>query len=303
MTRRILITGATGFVGGHLCRSLAARGDAITVVSRDAARARKQVPSASDAVSAGPDGTIAMGGVDAIVNLAGEPVAGRWTRAKREAIETSRIEGTRRLVRSIAKLDAASRPKVLVSASAIGLYGDRGEETLDESSPAGSDFLAKVCLGWEREAAAARELGVRVVPIRIGLVMGRDGGALQAMQPLFKAGLGGPLGSGQQWWPWIHIDDLIGLLLFALDRDDLDGPINATAPTPVRQREHARVLGAVLHRPAFLPALAFALRTMLGDFSVELLASRRVIPKRARELGYAFVYPELEPALASLYPR
>lgn len=303
MTRRILVTGATGFVGGHLCRSLAARGDSIAILSRDAARAKRQVPSASEVVTAGPDGTFSLDGANAIVHLAGEPVAGRWSNAKRDAIETSRIEGTRRVVRSIAKLEPGARPKVLVSASAIGLYGDRGEEILDESSRPGDDFLARVCLGWEREAREATPLGVRVVPLRIGLVMGREGGALHAMQPLFKAGLGGPLGSGEQWWPWIHIEDVIGLMLFALDRDDLDGPINATAPTPVRQRDHARVLGAALRRPAFLPAPAFALKAILGDFSVELLASRRVIPKRATELGYSFAHRELAAALASLYPR
>ncbi len=296
---RVLVTGATGFVGRRVCASLLARGDSFVVVSRDPSRAQGAVPGAREVVAPGA----AVTGADAVVNLAGEPVAGRWTAKKKQAIEASRVEGTARLVESIARVPEEQRPKVLVSASAIGLYGDRGEEILDESSREGDDFLARVCIGWEREAQKARALGVRVVLLRIGLVMGREGGALEAMQPLFAAGLGGPLGSGQQWWPWIHVDDLVSLVLFAIDREDLDGPLDGTAPTPVRQREHARVLGKVLRRPAFLPAPAFALRTMLGEFSVELLASRRVMPKRALELGYAFAHPELEPALASLFPR
>ena len=300
MARRVLVTGGTGFVGGRLCSALEARGDSVTVASRSDARPRAP---ARTVISPQPDGTWALSGVDAVVHLAGEPVAGRWTTAKRAAIEQSRVAGTRALVSSISMVARGERPPVLVSASAIGFYGDRGEEILDESATPGDDFLARVCVGWEREALEARALGVRVVLLRIGLVMGRGGGALEAMQPLFKAGVGGPLGSGAQWWPWIHIEDVIGLALFALDRGEVEGPLNATAPTPVRQREHAHALGAALHWPAFLPAPAFALKALLGEFSVELLASRRVIPKRATELGYAFLHPTLAPALASLYER
>jgi uncharacterized protein (TIGR01777 family) len=295
VTSRVLVTGATGFVGAHLVAALAERGDRVAVLSRDPSRARRALPRASDFVDRASPETLAK--LDAVVNLAGEPVAGRWTADKKRAIEASRVEGTKKLVAAMAAMPAGERPRVLVSASAIGYYGDRGEAILDETSPAGDDFLARVCVGWEEAAGAARALGVRVVTLRIGLVMGRGGGALEAMRPLFAVGLGGPLGSGTQWWPWVHIDDVIGLALFALDGQDLDGPLDVTAPTPVRQREHARALGRAMHRPALLPAPAFALKTILGDFSVELLASRRVIPKRATELGYAFRYTDLDAAL------
>jgi uncharacterized protein (TIGR01777 family) len=210
------------------------------------------------------------------------------------------VDGTRRLIEAIEALSPARRPRVLVSASAIGFYGDRGDEALAEGSSAGSDFLADVCVQWEREAARAESLGVRTVMLRIGIVLSRRGGALEAMLPAFRMGLGGTMGSGSQWWPWIHIEDLVGLARFAVDHEDIRGPLNATAPEPVQQREFAATLARVLARPAFLPAPAFALRAALGAFSQELLASRRVLPERARKGGFSFRFPRLEDSLRDL---
>ncbi len=294
----ILITGATGFVGRALGDALTARGDRIVVVSRDPSRARRELPKAQRVVSS-VDAS-ALEGVDGIVNLAGEPVAGRWNAAKKRAIETSRVEATRAIVKAIQQAPENARPRVLVSASAIGYYGDRGDEVLEETSRAGSDFLSEVCVKWEAAAHEAEASGVRVVTTRLGLVMG-DGGALAAMKPLFALGFGGPLGNGQQWWAWIHLDDVVGILLLALDRGDVSGALNTTAPNPVRQADHARALGHAMHRPSFMPAPAFAIRAATGDFSVELLASRRVVPARPLALGYAFRWPDVGPALDSVF--
>lgn len=298
--RTVLISGATGFVGSALVAALAARGDRVVVASRSPERAKQALPSAS-AFTRTVDAS-ALRGVDAVVNLAGEAVAGRWNAAKKTAIETSRVSATGAIVSAMRALPEGERPRVLVSASAIGYYGDRGEEILEETSAAGSDFLAGVCVKWEAAANEARALGVRVATMRIGLVMG-DGGALAAMRPLFLMGFGGPLGDGKQWWSWIHLADAVGLLLFALDRDDVAGAVNTTAPEPARQVDHARALGRAMRRPSFMPAPAFAIRAATGDFSVELLASRRVVPTRALALGFAFQYPELGPALAAVFPR
>jgi uncharacterized protein (TIGR01777 family) len=291
---KILVTGATGFVGRALCRAIVARGDRLVAVSRDVNRARRDVEGA-DAIVTTVDAA-ALEGVDAIVNLAGEPVSGRWTATKKASIRASRVDRTKAIVDAMRS--RATRPHVLVSASAIGFYGDRGDEVLRESSAPGSDYLAEVCVAWEAAANAASSLDVRVVTPRIGLVMG-DGGALAAMRPMFAMGLGGPLGSGRQWWPWIHLDDLVRMILFAIDRD-VRGPINACAPSPVRQAEHARALARAMRRPAFLPAPAFALRAATGEFSTELLASRRVVPDRATELGFAWKHADLDEALTSI---
>ena len=194
---------------------------------------------------------------------------------------------------------ADSKPKLLISASAIGYYGDRGEETLTEEVAPGGDYLAKLSVDWEEEAARAEALGVRVARLRIGIVLGADGGALGAMMLPFKLGLGGPLGSGRQWWSWIHRADLIGIIEFLLDRE-LNGPFNATAPEPVRQKEFARTLGKVVRRPALLPAPSFALSLVVGEFSTELLASKRVLPHAVQKAGYEFRFPELERALREI---
>lgn len=287
------VTGATGLVGRHLLRSLREGGIETAAFTRDPSRAPSELRGTARPWPPQPD-DVAM---DAIVNLQGESVGGRWSKKKKEAIRASRVEGTRKLVDAIGALPAERRPRVLVSASAIGFYGDRGETILDESASAGSDFLGEVCAAWEREAERAESHGVRVVRLRIGLVMSKTGGALEQMLPLFKLGLGGTMGPGDQWWPWIHLDDLIGIVRHAIDHDDARGPINATAPAPVRQRDFAKTLAKVLSRPAFLPAPTFALRTALGEFADELLSSRRVMPTKATELGYRFAHPELEGCL------
>lgn len=291
------ITGATGLVGQALAKKLTAEGEQVVAFTRDPSRA----PSALRSVARAWPPTSPLG-LNAIVNLLGEPVSGRWTAAKKKAIRDSRIEGTKRLVDAIAKEPAESRPKVLVSASAIGFYGDRNDETLREDASPGSDFLARVCVDWEREARIAESLGVRVVNLRIGLVMSPKGGALQSMLPLFKLGLGGSMGSGTQYWPFIHLDDLIAMIQLAI-REPISGPLNATAPTPVSQAEFAKTLVHVLKRPAFLPAPAFALRAVLGEFAFELLASRRVIPAKALALGFNFRFADLEACLADATAR
>jgi uncharacterized protein (TIGR01777 family) len=294
------ITGASGLVGRHLLEALSRDGRPAVAFSRNPARL-VDLPRGTTA-RAWPAREPDALALDAIVHLLGESVAGRWTDAKKRAIESSRIEGTRALVDGIAALPPEQRPKVLVSASAIGIYGDRGDELLDEDATPADDFLARVCVGWEREALRAESLGVRVVPLRIGLVMAHDGGALEGMLLAFRMGLGGKMGSGDQWWPWIHVEDLVGLVRHAID-SDVRGPLNATAPEPVRQRDFAATLARVVRRPAFVPAPAFALRTALGEFSAELLASRRVVPRRTLASGFTFRFGELEACLADLARR
>ncbi len=300
----VLISGATGLVGGRLTARLAAAGHRCRALSRDPAHARARVPALAEAYpwspTEEPPPPEALRGVDAVVHLAGESVVGRWTEAKRRAIHDSRVIGTRNLVTALRALEA---PPTLVSASAIGFYGDRGDLPLTESAPAGEGFLADVCRGWEAAAAEAEALGARVVRLRIGLVLGARGGALDAMLRPFRLGLGGPLGGGLQWWSWIHLEDVVGLIEQALVDDRLRGAVNATAPQPLRQREFARVLGRSLGRWAVLPVPRRALELALGDFASELLASRRVLPRAAEEARFAFAYPALEDALADLLRR
>jgi len=296
---RVLITGATGFIGRRLCDILAAAGHELVALSRNPAAAKSEVPRLAEAHAweplAGGAPKAAFEGIDAVVHLAGDSVSGRWTKKKMQAIRDSREIGTRNLVDSIAAADA--RPQVLVSASAIGYYGDRGDEELIEGSEPGDDFLAQVCRAWEREAQKAEELGVRLVRLRIGVVVGAGGGALEAMLPPFKMGIGGPMGSGRQWWSWVHRDDLVAMIQRALEDSSMKGVYNATSPQPLRQKEFGKILGKVLHRPAFVPTPAFALRLVLGGFSTELLSSKRVLPARLQEAGFEFLYPELEGAL------
>jgi uncharacterized protein (TIGR01777 family) len=298
----ILITGATGFVGRRLCEMLHQAGHTVRALSRDSVAAKQRVPHLKEVFPWNPLQELpplqAFEGCDAVINLAGESIAGRWTAPKKQLIRDSRVLGTKNLVNAFAQL--SSRPKVLISASAIGYYGDRGEETLTEDAAPGSDFLAQVCRDWENEALKAESLGMRVVRLRIGLVLGRGGGTLQALLPLFRVGLGGPLGSGRQWWSWIHRDDLCRLIVQILANENVSGPINATAPQPVRQKEFAQVLGRVLRRPAFLPTPAFALKIALGEFADGILASQRVLPRRAQEMGYRFQFEELEGALREI---
>ncbi len=295
----VLVTGGTGFIGQALCTTLRDRGQTFTALARRPERAKAGLAGVKEAwkwrPKMEPAPLAAVQGAGAVVHLAGESVAGRWDALKKRAIRDSRIVGTRHLVEAIG--EAKSKPGVLVCASAVGYYGDRGDEELTEEAVAGSDFLADVCQAWEAEARRAEEFGVRVVSLRTGLVLGRGGGALKQMLLPFKLGLGGPLGSGKQWMPWVHLDDVVGIILHAIEQPRVRGPVNATAPTPVRNLEFSKTLARVLHRPAFLPVPAFGLKVLLGEFADVLLASQRVLPKRTQELGYSFRYPDLEAAL------
>lgn len=296
---RVLISGATGFVGRALCRHLAAHGDELWAFSRRPAQAKASLEAGSrvfdwDAATVEPPAE-AFDGVDAVVHLAGEPVVGRWTSAKRERIRASRVESTRLLVAAMDKLE--NRPAALISASAIGYYGEKGEAEVSEASAPGNDFLAQTAIAWEAAALRAELRGVRVVCLRTGIILGPGGGALEAMLLPFQLGLGGPLGSGRQWWSWVALDDVIGLIDFALRTPGAEGPMNVTAPNPVRQKDFARALGKVLHRPSFMPAPAFALKLALGGFSTELLSSKKVLPKKAASLGYRFRFSNLADCL------
>jgi hypothetical protein len=292
---KALVTGATGFIG----RALVERLDRPRVLSRDPARAKVAL-GVVDAfpwdAEAGPPPPEAVEGIDAVFHLAGDPVAeGRWTGAKKRRIRDSRVLGTRRLVDAIAA--AKARPRVLVAFSAVGYYGDRGDEELTESSAQGNDFLAGVCVAWEAEAARARDCGVRVVHLRLGVVLGEGGGALAKMLLPFRLGLGGPLGNGRQWMPWVHRDDVVGLALHAAASESTTGPVNAVGPGPATNREFTKALGRVLRRPTLLPAPRFALRIAFGEFADVLFASQRVVPGAALGSGYAFRHGSVEGAL------
>ena len=300
---RALVIGATGFIGRRLIDRL----DRPMVLSRDAERARRALDRSDATVLAcsGADEPVpadALDGVDTVFHLAGEPIAsGRWTRRKRRALRDSRVHGTRRLVEAIQA--GSQRPRTLVCASAVGYYGDCGDRELIESAPPGDDFLARICVDWEAEAQRAASLGVRVVCPRIGIVLGPAGGALAKMLPTFRLGLGSPLGTGRQWMPWIHRDDLVELLLFCAAHDAVAGPVNAVAPAPATNREFTVALGRVLRRPTILPAVpGLVLRTVLGEFGSVLLYSQRAAAARAIEAGFAFRHPNLEDALRQILP-
>ena len=292
---RTLVTGATGFIGRHLLRRL----DKPVVLTRNPNRFDQSIAAAEVYAWEPMSGTppeAALRGVDVVFHLAGEPVAeGRWTAAKRRRILESRRVGTANLVRGLEAV--VERPRVLVSASAIGYYGDRGDELLDETAQPGDDFLAEVCREWESAARAARQLGVRVVNPRTGIVLGRGGGPLAKMLLPFKLGGGAQLGSGRQWMSWIHLDDLVGLLLHAALHDTVDGPINAAAPHPVTNHEFTKTLAKTLHRPAFLRVPGRILKLLAGEFAEVLLASQRVVPEVALKTGYAFQFADLAAAL------
>lgn len=303
---RVLIAGATGFVGRALVHALMERGDRRIALTRDPERARMALPGLVHAHAwdplAGPPPPEAFEGVDAVVNLMGESVVGRWTQRKRSAILESREAATRNLVLGMqGAQDADTAPRTLVSASAVGYYGHRGEEELTEDAPPGEGFLSGVCVQWEAAASQASLSGTRVILLRTGLVAGRGGGFLAPLSRLTRFGLGGPAGSGRQWWPWVHLEDVIGLILHALDNEAVQGPLNVCAPAPARQREVASALGRVLHRPAFAPAPAFVLRRVLGEFATELLNSRRTLPAAALASGYAFRHTDLDAALRDIY--
>ena len=295
----MLITGVTGYIGSALARSLTAAGHDVVGLSRYPFKAKTAVPELAAAHGWSPTEAEppeeAWAGVDGVVNLVGEPIAGRWTDAKKRAIYDTRIQATRNLVDGVSQL--AQRPAVLVNASAVGYYGDRGEAELVESESPGDGFLPGLVKDWEAAAASAEPLGLRVVRLRVGFLVGRGAPFLRLQLPLFRLGLGGPLGSGKQWWPWVHLDDVVGLYRRALEDDGMSGAVNATAPAPVRQRDFAKAVGRVLGRPALLPAPGLAIRLVLGEFAAEVLDSRRVLSRAAAEAGHTFAYTELEPAL------
>ena len=276
----VTVLGGSGFIGHALVTVLRERGDDVRAVSlRDPARA-----------AAAADGS------DVIVNLAGAPVVARWTEARKRSIESSRVDLPRAFLTALAR--AERRPAAYVSASAVGYYGNSRTATFTETSPPGDDFLARVCVAWEREANRAAELGMRLAILRTGLVLGRDGGALGKLLPLFRAGLGGPVASGDQWNSWIHLDDHLRLYLLAVD--GYAGTLNATAPNPVTNREFTRALAAAVHRPALLPAPEFALKLIFGEGATVVTEGQRVLPQAAQTAGFAFRYPSIAEACAAL---
>jgi uncharacterized protein len=298
---KILVTGATGLIGSRLCQILTGDGHTVIALSRSTERARSL--AVAEVYKWQPEAELppeqALNEVDAVVHLAGEPIAAhRWSDEQKKRIRDSRVLSTRNLVNALRS--AATKPRVFVSSSAIGFYGDRQDELLIESSPAGNDFMSEVCVSWEQEAERAKQFGLRVVAIRTGVVLSAEGGALKKMLPPFRLGVGGPLGSGKQWFPWIHIEDIVGIFRDAILSSSLSGPVNGTAPELATNAEFTRQLGRVLHRPAFMPVPEFALRTLMGEMASVLLGSHRVVPKMMLDAGYRFQYPNLASALENL---
>lgn len=298
---KILVTGATGLIGRRLCQILTADGHTVVALSRSPQRAKdlavREVHRWEPQAGALPEKV--LDGVDAVVHLAGEPIAAhRWSDEQKRRIRDSRVMSTRHVVNAMRS--AATKPRILVSSSAVGFYGDRGDELLIESSPAGTGFMSEVCASWEQEADRAKLFGVRVVEVRTGVVLSSEGGALKKMLPPFKLGVGGPLGSGRQWFPWIHIEDIVGIFREAIFSTSLSGPINGTAPELATNAEFTRQLGRVLRRPAFLPVPEFALRGLMGEMANVLLGSQRVVPKAMLDAGYRFHYTSLAAALEGL---
>jgi uncharacterized protein len=301
-----VLTGATGLIGPSLISALQAREARVTVLTRDPQRAPTRLrgagsPKPVEAVgwdpSREPAPASALAGADVVVNLAGEPIAQRWTASAKRTIRDSRVAGTRNLIDGLRACE--ERPRTLVSASAAGYYGPRGEEPLDEDALPGADFLAELCVAWEAQAAEAGALGMRVVRLRTGVVLAAGGGALRQMLTPFRLGLGGPVAGGRQYMSWIHIDDHVALLLAALEDERFSGPLNATAPEPVSNKQFASTLGRVLRRPAIVPVPALALRALYGEMSSVILTGQRVLPAKALVLGFRFRHPQLREALES----
>jgi uncharacterized protein (TIGR01777 family) len=306
LVMKIIVAGGSGLLGTALTTALVDEHHDVTVLTRrpglggGSSRVRRVewIPNGRTGAWAS-----ALDGADAVINLAGESIgAGRWTAARKERIQSSRVQATRSLVEAI--VAATAPPPVFLSGSAVGYYGPCGDEVLTEQSPAGADFLAHVCAAWEAEAARAAGATVRVVRIRTGLVLDRSGGALPKMLLPFKLGAGGPIGSGRQYWPWIHIDDWVGLVRWAMTTPGLSGPLNVTAPDPKPNAEFARALGRAMHRPALLPTPGFALRIILGEMAEGLLLSgQRAVPAKGLDARFSFRYPNLDGALAALFHR
>jgi uncharacterized protein len=293
---RVLVTGVSGPIGRALLASFAPEGTEIVRLVRG--RAQNAVQISWDPLA--PLSSAAVSGFDAVVHLAGESVVGRWTETKKKAIRDSRVLGTRHLTAALAQTEV--KPRVLVCASAVGFYGNRGEELLREESATGQGFLSEVCRDWEEASRIAAEAGIRTVHMRIGLVLSAKGGALGNMLTPFKLGLGGRIGSGRQWWSWIHVEDIVGGIHHAIGTESLSGPVNFVAPNPVRNAEFTKVLASVLGRPAFFPVPEFAVRLAFGKMAGEelLLASQRVEPGKLKESEYTFRFSELRAALENL---
>jgi uncharacterized protein (TIGR01777 family) len=297
---RVTVTGATGMIGRALVGELLGRGDEVTALGRDPARARAALPAGVEAVAwpdpkrtpAPPEG---LRGRDAVVHLAGERLDQRWSAPVKREVRDSRVLGTRNLVAALRALE--ERPATLVSQSAVGYYGPHGDERIDEKTPAGDDFLARVCREWEAEAEGAEELGMRVVRTRTGVVLSASGGALARMLPPFRLGVGGPVAGGRQYVAWVHLDDVVGAILLCLDDPRVHGPVNVTAPDPATNRDLARALGRVLRRPAVVPVPGPTLRLLYGEMATTVTTGARVVPSGLRALGYRFRRPELDDAL------
>jgi uncharacterized protein (TIGR01777 family) len=295
---RIFVSGASGLIGAALLPALKARGCTVVRLVRGGASGSDQI-SWNPAQPLSPD---SVSGFDAVIHLAGESIVGRWTDAKKQRILESRKQGTAHLAEAVAK--AVQRPQVFISASAVGYYGDRGEEILREESASGSGFLAEVCRQWEAAVQPVAAAGIRAVQMRLGVVMSAEGGALQKMLLPFRLGLGGRLGDGRQWWSWVSVDDVAGAILHVMDHEELQGPVNTVSPNPVTNVEFTKTLAAVLKRPAIFPMPGFVVRLVFGEMGDELfLASQRVEPTRLSASGYQFKHPELKRALEDILKR
>ena len=293
-----LLTGATGFVGSKLVETLLREGDSVNYLGRKRSKALDSRAAFHhwDGLSLPPLETIAK--VEAVVNLAGEPISQRWSKDVKQRIYESRVEGTRQLVQAMGSL--RDKPSVLVSASAVGYYGERGDEVLTEESRVGLGFLADVCSDWEKEALRAREFGVRVVLIRIAVVLGKNGGALKQMLIPCRLGLGGKFGNGQQWMPWIHLEDLTGLLRFAAQNASVEGALNASAPNPITNAEFTHAMAKAVHRPAIMPVPKFALDALLGELAGFVVGSQRLVPARTQASGFQFQHSDIGTTLKEL---
>jgi uncharacterized protein (TIGR01777 family) len=297
---RVLLTGGTGLIGTQLTHALLERGDDVAVLTRNPVSAQRPLPR-YEVYDWNPPNepapTEALSNADAVIHLAGEKIDQRWTEEAKAKIRESRVVGTRNLVQGIK--DSTNPPKTLIVANAVGYYGPHEAEVVDESSDPGGDFLAEICQAWETEALVAQELGLRVVTVRTGIVLERDGGALGKMAPIFRFGIGGPIGRGRHYMSWIHLEDLVRIYLYALDSSTLSGPINATAPNPTTNREFSKTLGRAIHRPAVLPVPPFALKIIYGKMSSIVTTGQRVVPKRLQESGFNFKHTDLLEALES----
>jgi uncharacterized protein (TIGR01777 family) len=296
---KIFISGGTGFVGTNLARYLLAKGHTIIATGTSSAHTSVSHENfryiSADTTQKGPWQDL-LKDVDAQINLAGRTIFNRWSERYKKQIYNSRILTTRHLVEALPD----DKEVVLCSTSAVGYYGDRAEEIINEETPPGNDFLAKVSIDWEKEAFLAEKKGARVAVMRFGVVLGKNGGALAKMIPAFKSFAGGPIGSGKQWFPWIHLEDLISAVMFIIENQDIKGPVNFCAPNPVRNRDFAKALGRILGRPSFLRAPSFMIRTLLGEMGTIVMSSQRVVPDRLLKNGFEFQYPDVEKALNNL---